>query len=68
MKEPSNKDIKKEKQSELDRIADINAKCVAGYQTIRKTVYNNISDGDLVKMNKYIYHIPSMSYVLERQI
>lgn len=55
MKEPSNKDIKKEKQSELDKIADINAKCVAGYQTIRKTVYNNISDGDLVKMNKYVY-------------
>lgn len=55
MKQPSNKDIKKEKQSELDRIADINAKCVAGYQTIRKTVYNNISDGNLVKMNKYVY-------------
>lgn len=55
MKQPSDKDIKKEKQSELDRIADINAKCVAGYQTIRKTVYNNISDGNLVKMNKYVY-------------
>jgi len=55
MKEPSNKDIKKEKQSELDKIAETNAKCVAGYQTIRKTVYNNISDGDLVKMNKYVY-------------
>lgn len=55
MKQPSDKDIKKEKQSELDKIADINAKCVAGYQTIRKTVYNNISGGDLVKMNKYVY-------------
>ena len=48
------KDIKKEKQSELDKIAETNAKCVAGYQAIRKVVYNNISDGDLTKMNKYI--------------
>lgn len=55
MKEPSEKDIKKEKQSELDKIAETNAKCVAGYQTIRNTVFNNISDGDLIKMNKYIY-------------
>ena len=54
MKEPSEKDIKKEKQSELDKIADINAKCVSGYQTIRKVVYNYISVGDLDKMNKYI--------------
>ena len=54
MKEPSDKDIKKEKQSELDQIADINSKCVAGYQAIRKTVYNYISVGDLDKMNKYI--------------
>lgn len=54
MKEPSERDIKKEKQSELDKIADVNAKCVAGYQVIRKTVFNNISDGDLTKMNKYI--------------
>ena len=44
-----------EKQSELDKIADINAKCVAGYQTIRNVVYAGISDADLVKMNKYIY-------------
>ena len=55
MKEPSERDIKKEKQSELDKIADINAKCVAGYQVIRNNVFNNISDGDLTKMNKYIY-------------
>lgn len=55
MKEPSEKDIKKEQQSELDRIADTNAKCVAGYQVIRNNVFNNISDGDLIKMNKYIY-------------
>ena len=55
MEEPSKKDIKKEKQSELDKIAETNAKCVAGYQAIRNTVFNNISDGDLVKMNKYIY-------------
>ncbi len=55
MKEPSEKDIKKEKQSELDKIAETNAKCVAGYQIIRNTVFNNISNGDLTKMNKYIY-------------
>lgn len=54
MKEPSERDIKKEKQSELDKIAQTNAKCVAGYQVIRNTVFNNISDGDLTKMNKYI--------------
>lgn len=54
MKEPSEKDIKKEKQSELDKIAETNAKCVAGYLVIRNTVFNNISDGDLTKMNKYI--------------
>lgn len=54
MIEPSDKDIKKEKQSELDKIAETNAKCVAGYQAIRNTVFNNISDGDLTKMNKYI--------------
>ena len=55
MKEPSERDIKKEKQSELDRIADINAKCVAGYQSVRNTIFNGIADADLVKMNKYIY-------------
>lgn len=54
MKEPSERDIKK-KQSELDKIADINAKCVVGYQAIRNTVYNYISVGDLDKMNKYVY-------------
>ncbi len=54
MKEPSEKDIKKEKQSELDKIADMNAKCVAGYKIIRNTVFNGIEDADLVKMNKYI--------------
>lgn len=55
MKEPSERDIKKEKQSELDKIAQTNAKCVAAYQVIRNNVFNNISDGDLTKMNKYIY-------------
>lgn len=54
MKEPSERDIKKEKQSELDKIAETSAKCVAGYQAIRKVVYNYISVGDLDKMNKYI--------------
>ena len=55
MREPSENDIKKEKQSELDKIAEANAKCVAGYQAIRKTVYNYISVGDLDTMNKYVY-------------
>ena len=55
MKEPSDKDIKKEKQSELNQIADINSKCVAGFQAIRNTVYNYISVGDLDKMNKYVF-------------
>ncbi len=55
MREPSERDIKKEKQSELDRIAETNSKCVAGYQAIRNNVFNNISDGDLAKMNKYIF-------------
>ena len=55
MKEPSNKDIKKEKQSELDKIAETNAKCVAGYQIIRNKIFDNIYNGDLGKMNKYIY-------------
>ena len=55
MKEPSKKDIKKEKQSELDRIANTNAKCVAGYQAIRNNIFNQITDGDLKKMNRYIY-------------
>lgn len=54
MKEPSEKDIKKEKQSELDKIADMNAKCVAGYQVIRNTVFNGIETADLEKMNKYL--------------
>lgn len=54
MKEPSDKDIKKEKQSELDKIADINAKCVAGYQVIRNKIFNTLSDAELTKMNKYI--------------
>lgn len=54
MKEPSEKDIKKEQQSELDKIAEMNAKCVAGYQIIRNTVFNGIETDDLDKMNKYI--------------
>lgn len=54
MKEPSEKDIKKEKQSELDKIAEMNAKCVAGYQFIRNTVFNNIETADLERINKYI--------------
>lgn len=54
MKEPTEKDIKKEKQSELDKIADMNAKCVAAYSVIRNKIFNGIETADLEKMNKYV--------------
>lgn len=54
MLEPSENDIKKEKQSELDMIADANAKCVAGYQTIRQHIFDNLEKAEIEAMNKYI--------------
>lgn len=54
MLEPSENDIKKEKQSELDMIADANAKCVAGYQIIRQHIFDNLEQAEIEAMNKYI--------------
>ena len=54
MLEPSENDIKKEKQSELDMIADANAKCVAGYQIIRQHIFDNLEKAEIEAMNKYI--------------
>lgn len=54
MLEPSENDIKKEKQSELDMIADANAKCVAGYQIIRQHLFDNLEKAEIEAMNKYI--------------
>lgn len=55
MLEPSENDIKKEKQAELDQIANANAKCVASYAVIRNHIFNNIEDAEITAMNKYIY-------------
>lgn len=54
MLEPSENDIKKEKQSEIDMIADANAKCVAGYQIIRQHIFDNLEKAEIEAMNKYI--------------
>jgi len=54
MLEPSENDIKKEKQSELDMIANANAKCVAGYQIIRQHIFDNLEKAEIEAMNKYI--------------
>jgi len=54
MLEPSENDIKKEKQSELDMIANANAKCVAGYQIIRQYIFDNLEKAEIEAMNKYI--------------
>lgn len=54
MLEPSENDINKEKQSELDMIADANAKCVAGYQIIRQHIFDNLEKAEIEAMNKYI--------------
>jgi hypothetical protein len=54
MLEPSENDIKKEKQSELDAIANANAKCVAGYQIIRQHIFDNLEKAEIEAMNKYI--------------
>lgn len=54
MLEPSENDIKKEKQAELDTIANTNAKCVASYAVIRNHIFNNIEDAEITAMNKYI--------------
>ena len=55
MLEPSENDINREKQAELDTIANANAKCVAAYQVIRNHIFNNLEDAEITAMNKYIY-------------
>lgn len=54
MLEPSKKDLDKERQSELDRLAKVNAECVAGYQVVRSYLYEHLEDMELAQMNKYI--------------
>lgn len=54
MLEPSKKDLDKERQSELDRLAKVNAECVAGYQVVRSYIYERLEDMELEAMNKYI--------------
>lgn len=54
MLEPSKKDIDKEKQAELDQIANANARCVAAYQVIRQNIFDNLETAEIEAMNKYI--------------
>lgn len=54
MLEPSENDIKREKQAELDQIANANARCVAAYQTIRQNIFDNLETAEIQAMNKYI--------------
>lgn len=54
MLEPSENDIKREKQAELDQIANANARCVAAYQVIRQNIFDNLETAEIEAMNKYI--------------
>lgn len=54
MLEPSENDIKREKQAELDQIANANAQCVAAYQVIRQNIFDNLETAEIEAMNKYI--------------
>lgn len=54
MLEPSKRDIDKEKQAELDQIANANAKCVAAYQVIRQNIFDSLETAEIEAMNKYI--------------
>lgn len=54
MLEPSENDIKREKQAELDQIANANAQCVAAYQVIRQNIFDNLETAEIKAMNKYI--------------
>lgn len=54
MLEPSENDIKREKQAELDQIANANAKCVAAYQVIRQNIFDSLETAEIQAMNKYI--------------
>lgn len=54
MLEPSKKDIDREKQAELDQIANANAQCVAAYQVIRQNIFDSLETAEIEAMNKYI--------------
>ena len=54
MLEPSENDIKREKQAELNQIANANAQCVAAYQVIRQNIFDNLETAEIEAMNKYI--------------
>lgn len=54
MLEPSENDIKREKQAELDQIANANAQCVAAYQVIRQNIFDSLETAEIEAMNKYI--------------
>lgn len=55
MIEPNENEIRREKQAELDQIANANAKCVASYAVIRNHIFNNLEQAEIEAMNKYIY-------------
>lgn len=54
MLEPSKRDIDREKQAELNQIANANAKCVAAYQVIRQNIFDSLETAEIEAMNKYI--------------
>lgn len=54
MLEPSEKEINREKQAELDQIANANARCVAAYQVIRQNIFDTLETAEIEAMNKYI--------------
>lgn len=54
MLEPSENELKRQKQAELDQIANANAKCVAAYQVIRQNIFDNLETAEIEAMNKYI--------------
>lgn len=54
MLEPSKRDIDREKQAELDQIANANAKCVVAYQVIRQNIFDSLETAEIEAMNKYI--------------
>lgn len=54
MLEPSDKEINREKQAELDQIANANARCVAAYQVIRQNIFDILETAEIEAMNKYI--------------
>ena len=54
MLEPSENELKRQKQAELDQIANANAKCVAAYQVIRQNIFDSLETAEIEAINKYI--------------